>query len=323
MTLSLSHPSPSSRTPSFETNGYVYSESDFDGYRAAPLVSIDSPVRARLIASQDGLAQNLETLVYSEVPKYAKQSGVDFVAQSILRRMQQREGLNSVSYLSRKNNTPDFSSIEGVSPEEIADACEKMIYGSGTVLQNELARIAYGMSAAEYANLTIIGEARKQLEPAMWDEVSELAGKDATPQFDDFYRFTSHGFDKNIVEDVNVSALRFGMKRRIGSTPHGADIKARTTAIFKLHPTYRAMGFSGTEIRDIISEFQEVERQLATKSSATHEAYDDIAKERKTTIADLPAFQLAVEWLVSTEVEPGLVLARNETVYGAVPGSTQ
>ncbi len=319
MTLSVSPLSPLPHMSNFETSHYVYSEADFDGYRAAPLVAIDSPARPQLIASQDGLARNLEALVYATLPEYAKPSAVDFVARSIIARMQQREGMNSISYIGRQNETPIVPTTMDSTPEEVAEACEKMVYGRGSVLQNELARVAYGMTAAEYANLTVIGEVRKHLEPAMWDEVSELAGKDATPQFNDFYRFSSHGFDKNIVDDVNVSALRIGMKRRIGVTPDGADIKARTTAIFKLYPTYRAMGLSGNEIRETIAEFQEVERYRAAHGLTTPEARDADQTDRCTNIAELPAFQLAVEWLVSTQVEPGLVLARNETVYGSMP----
>jgi len=264
------------------TQNYVYTEEDFDGFSAAPLLIVGQEARKILIASQDALAYNFEELAHAELDDFIKPSVVNFVARSVISRMHQREGLNAVSYNQRLN--------KGFPDTSVAEACEKAKYGRATPIENEIARHALGMKSVEYANLTIIGDARKNLEPKMWDQVGELFDVDATPQPDQMYGLQVLGFDRDIRTSSHIGAMRIGMKRYIGETEYGAIGKARTTAIVNLSPS---TGFDPSLV--------ELFRETAIDGN---------------NIADLPEFQSAVKWLVKTELPSGLVLARNETVYG-------
>lgn len=284
-------------TMTHPSSNYTYSEDDFDGHHAAPVLIVGNEADPNLIASQDKLAASFEQLAWAELSEYVRPRAITFTAQSIATRMQQREGLNGMSYMMRRHKSPLVDFDPEVAPETVLAATKNLENGSGSVTQNELARKALGMSSVEYANLTIVGEARKQLEPGMWRAVSHLVGKDASPKPDDMYGVQILGFDRNIKIDGNISAVRIGMKRYVGETVYGAQVKARTTAIVKPISLYRHMGLGNEEYRSLLAHFQEV---------ATSE------KE----VTALPEFMQAVHWLVSTPLPPGIVLARNETVYG-------
>jgi len=266
------------------SNDYAYSEDDFDGSNAAPLLIVGQEAKKILVDSQDALAHNFVELAHSELSSFVKPSIVTFVARSVVSRMHQREGLNGVSYNQRL--------FKGFPDATASEACEKAKYGRGTPIENEIARHAFGMKSVEYANLTIIGDARKNLEPKMWDQVGELFDIDATPKPDQMYGLQVLGFDRDIRTSSHIGAMRIGMKRYLGETKLGAIGKARTTAIVNLSPS---TGFD--------SNLVDLFRETAIKGN---------------NIADLPEFQSAVKWLVETELPSGLVLARNETVYGAV-----
>jgi len=270
----------------------TYSEDVFDGYSAAPLLIVGHDAEQELIDSQDALAEKFEALAHSELDAYVKPSITSFVARSIHSRMHQREGLNGMSYLQRSNTSPDYNKVEYYTKSEIDAACEEMKYGRATPLQVELARQALGMGSVEYANLTIIGGARKQLEPGMWNAVSELVHADATPRADQMYGLQVLGFDRDIRTSAHIGAMRIGMKRHLGETEYGTDVKARTTAIVNLSPS--------TGVNESLIELF---RETAQKDGE---------------IAKLPEFKNAVSWLIETELPKGLVLARNETVYGVV-----
>lgn len=266
---------------------YVYSEDDFDGYSAAPLLIVGRGANRKLIRKQDALARNVGRLIMSELSDYVKPSVINFVGRSVVSRMQQREALNGNSYIHRSRRFPEPMNIA-----KSAEACKKAKYGNGSPIENELARHALGMKTVEYANLTIIGNARKQLEPQMWDDVSKLVDDDTAPRADQMYGLQLLGFDRDIRASAHIGAMRIGMKRRLGETEYGATVKARTTAIVNLSP-------SGGFDPNLVDYF----RETAINGGR---------------ITDLPEFKKAVGWLVETQLPSGLVLARNETVYGIV-----
>ncbi len=275
---------------------YLYSESNFDGYHAAPLLIIGEDAKPELVAKQDGIGRNFDKLVRAELDGTVKPHIVDFVAHAIKLRMHQREGLNGISYMGRPNTDPDSSACN-ITLSEITEACEKLKHGEGSVIQNEIARRAFGMTSVEYANLTVVGESRKDLEAEMWDEVSELTGKDATPRPEDMYGLKVLEFDRDIRADINIGAMRIGMKRHLGETEYGAQVKARTTAIIKPINLLRHMGKSQEDYYALTGALQET-------------------AQRHGDFSQIPAFVDAVKWLVGTSLPAGIVLARNETVYG-------
>jgi hypothetical protein len=278
-----SHPTPPSIT------SRPYSEADFDGYRAAPLLIVGMDARQDLIEAQDRLAENFREAAYYELYPYAKASVIEFVSRSIVTRMQQREGLNGTSYLHRKHAVP-YATIDGFSAEAIREAAERAQVGAGTVRQNELARVAFGMDSIEYANATFINGFRKEIEPAMWRDVSDLVGADASPRPDQMYSVQVLGFDRDIRTQRHIGAMRIGMKRKIGTLDDGTIVKGRTAAIINMSPS------TGVN-PGLVEEFQEAARH-------------------NVPVESLESFEKAVAWLVSSSLPDGLVLARNETVYG-------
>jgi hypothetical protein len=283
-------------SPPLSAKDYFYSEDNFDGYNSAPLLIIGEEAKPELREQQDRLGNNIVELVYSELSSYANPIVVKFVAKSIISRMHQRESLNGNSYRFRDNILPVTGLTPEYDPEYVLDACEKSKYGKGSMIQKEIARVAFGSKAAEYGNLTIVGDKRKQLETPMWDEVSELVGHDATPKPDQMYGLQVLGFDRVITESSHIGAMRIGMKRLIGQTEFGAKVKARTTAIINMSTS------TGID-RDLLKLFKETVIRTGEVSS----------------VAELPEFKNAVSWLVGSELPPGLVLARNETIYGFEP----
>ena len=267
-----------------------YSEADFDDYHAAPLLIVGARARSDLIASQDQLALRFADVVKYEIGEYVRPPIVDFVTRSIVTRMQQREGLNAAEYAKRLYRIPRYASVPGVDTWEAFVATRKSLVGGGTVRQNEIARRTHGMAAGELANLTIIGDFRKYLEPPMWGEVSELMGKDATPEFESMYNLEVVGFDRDVSKSEHVGAMRVGMKRIIGTLDDGAVVKSRTTAIVNTRPSSL---FYQSDVHDI------------------RDAYLD----KEINIAEVPAFRKVVRWLVEEKLSSDIVLARNETVY--------
>ncbi len=237
---------------------------------------------------------------YGEVSKIAKRSVAMFVARSTLSRMQEREGLNTISYMQRKHQNPQPQNVPEFDAAFTREAARAARFGTGTPLQNDIARRAFGMPSIELANLTMFNQFRAELEPQMWDEISALTGKDATPNSKDVYRTTLIGFDRPIVANQHVGAMRIGLKRHLGTLDDGAEVKARTTAIINTSPS---SGFNP----ELLDRFRDL--------SDTQHPYD--SRESLDTMAQLPEFQRAVAWLIDAKPHTGLVLARNETVYVA------
>lgn len=270
-----------------------YSEKDFDGFSAAPLAIVGNARRPFMTRRQDKLAESFMRASKIELSSFVKPSVVSFVGRSIVFRMWQREGLNGNSYVNRKYAYPNLHAVEGVNPIDIWRACYRAQYGGARVRQNNIARKAYGMPTGEFANLTVINEFRKDIEPYMWDEVSDFTGVDATPIPEQVEGLSVLAFDRDIKRSDHIGAMRIGMKRKIATLDDGMEVKARTFAIIN---TSKSSGFD----QSLVELFRETENP--TKD-----------------VPQLPEFQRAISWLISNEVPTGLVLARNETVYGVKP----
>lgn len=282
---------------------YPYSEDNFDGYQAAPLRLVGADHRKDLRRRQDRLGLHFALLAREELADYARPKVIDFVGRAIVSRMHQREGLNGINYhlgLSRQHPRFDLAP-ERMSKSAIKTAVRRSRNGGATPFQNHVTRRVSQSGAAELANLTVIGERRKELEIPMWEDISELVGHDASPTPDDVYRTKILGFDdRDIRSAQHIGAVRLNMKRFIGYTEDGAAVKARTTAIINTSP---ASGFD----QSIFQAMQDVQRHSTVRETSQEELYDEIVA--------LPQFKLALSWLIRSELPAGLVLARNETVY--------
>jgi hypothetical protein len=266
-----------------------YTESDFDGSHAAPLLIIGNYTLKHLTARQDHLAKNFANAVQGELSDITTPGVVDFVSNSLISRMHQREGLNGLAFMRRLNYLPHPWEVPNRSIGYVLRACGVVPLGKGDIDQNHTATLAYGMPSGELANLTVINEFRRDEEAPMWDGVSELIGRDAAPHPDDMRAFTVLGFDRDILTNQHVGAVRIGMKRDIGMASGNTEVKSRTTAIINTRPS---SGFD----QDIVAQLRE----------ATYEKKD---------LVDIPDFHRAIRWLITSELKPGKVLARNETVY--------
>ena len=269
-----------------------YSADDFDGYRAAPLLIVGQEADPELVTRQDELAWRMVDAAYGEVVTVAKPSVALFVARSTLARMQQREGMNGISYMHRSFTEPRIEQVPDADEGAIYEACRLAQRGEATPYQNDMARRALGMASVELANLTIFNEFRKELEPDMWQAVSDLAGRDASPKADESYGLRILGFDRDIFQYQHVGAVRVGMKRHIAELDDGTHIKSRTTAIINVSPS---SGFD----QDILDQFRECQGHSNPFEK----------------MAEVSEFRRAVSWIIDSDLNPGIVLARNETVY--------
>jgi len=272
-------------------SGRPYSADDFDGYQAAPLLIAGGRAPKSVVQRQERLSQQLVEVARYELEPYAKDPVVEFVTRSIATRMQQREGANWSQFNVRLNTAPRWFNVPNANPVEVAIAAYKALFGNGTVRENDIARRGFGMASAEYANLTIVGEFRKELEVPMWDEIGALTGKDATPHYDQMRGLQIIGFDRDIKQSKHIGAMRISMKRTIGELDDGTLVKGRTTAILNTRPSVE-----GIEQSDI---------------NTIREAYID-----KVPMNEVPEFQRIVRWMIDDSLNPGVVLARNETTYG-------
>lgn len=272
-----------------------YTEDDFDGSHAAPLLIIGGRAKKRLVTNQDRMAETFTVAARYELDGYADPAVLDYIGETIRNRMAQREGLNGNEYLRRLNKFPKAGEVPDAYFTEVYWACHQALYGKGSARQNDMARRAFGMASVEYKNLTIVGDFRREFEAPMWEEVSELVGSDATPHFDNMVDLRVLSFERDMSQDDymdprNVRAMHIGMKRNLGTLDDGTLVKARTAAIINAVDT---PGFDRIDIETI------------------HEAFVS-----KADMANVPEFQRVVRYLMEEQLEPGVALARNETVYG-------
>ncbi len=269
-----------------------YSESDFDGYRAAPLLVVGEDRDPMLVHRQERLMKTFVDAAQGELSPIAKPDIVTFVQNAITSRMHQREGLNGMVYAFRLHDTPNTAMVPEEHPDYVERACWLAAHGEGTPYENHIARRAWGMATGEIANLTIINGFRRHLEPHMWGDISDITGTDVRPSSKNTSDIRILGFDRTPKSSQHMAAMRIGMKRTIAALDDGVVMKSRTTAIINTSPS---SGFD----QSIIEEFRDVKP----------------SPEDLKEMAALPSFQRAVRWLIDTIPPAGLVLARNETVY--------
>lgn len=294
------------------SSGRPYTAAEFDDYHTAPLLLSGAEAKEELIENQDRLLRQFGEISLYEISRYAQPEVAEYGAERIGVRIHQVEAMNANIYnYERLNQTPDLTfGVPTISPETVANACEAALRGKGSVLQNKLARRAFGMPSIGLAELTIIGEFRRELEPPMWDEVSELTGSDATPRFEQMTNLRVLGFhqyDDRSNAPQNFDALRIGMKRNLGTLDDGTEVKSRSIALINTDPRYGVQRDDVAEILQDVVKFDEGRKRFEHVQNA------DMSRNA--------AFVRVLRWLVEERMKPGTVLARNESVYGYNPGT--
>jgi hypothetical protein len=262
---------------------------DFDGSHAAPMLLSGDGADPLLVARQEELAEKFERLAHEELDDLVGIATAQFVADSIRRRMSQREGQNSHSYISRRHKLFPNLLLPGYSPVAVWEASKAAKLGTSTPLQSHLAIRAQAMSTGEISNLTTIGAARLHLRQPMREGIEELAGHSIDFGRGSLYRMAFLGTDTHIGTKERPRVLRVGYKSRYGVVDDEAELKGRTTAIIDVrdHRQYDP---------DLIRYFQEL-----------HEAGHPLV--------ETPEFTDIVYSLVDETIEPQKVLAENETTY--------
>lgn len=279
-------------------NQRTYTEVDFDDDHPAPfrLVGIDAD--KQIVARQDALIDNMRGASRQQLEPIVSDEVVDFVTNGIVSRMHMREAMNSFSFSNRLHTLPLPWLAKGHSWLETIEASRDTIRGARTVRQSDMAQRAFGMASIEYKNLTMFGEFRRDLEQPMIDEMSEFMGVDVTPKAEDVYRVKLLGFSHDLLKDREIGAMRIELKRLLpgGGLDNGTIVKGRSTASINT---------------SIQSDFDQ--NVIESLREAKFEAHRD---DKKIELAENEEFLRYVGYLIDNQLPPGLVLARNETIYG-------
>lgn len=270
------------------------------GYSAAPLL-LTGEGSEPFVQRQDKFHEDICNLIDSELGRLGTSRKVtDWVKSSVMSRMFEREGLNSAKFNYRLYDTPNYSRAPGFDRHQINKACEAALCGFGSLEQNRIAQLALGMESAEYANLTIVGDSRKDSEANMWQEASQLVGHDVLEFSGGNYRARLLDYDRNPLEAQHLGAIRFILKRTLATGGEFDTVmKARTSVILDTSPH---SGFDEALVQQIIA----TERHNASAKNPSE--IKDIMQ-----ISDLRS---VVDRLVAENFDSPLVLARNETIYG-------
>lgn len=277
---------------------HTYNEADFDGDRPAPFRLIGLNADKRIVARQDELIENMRGVSRQQLQSIVSGEVRDFVANGVVSRMHMREALNSYSFSNRLHLLPLPWLVKGQPWLETVRGARDTIQGARTVRQSDMAQRAFGMASIEYKNLTMFGEFRRDLEQPMVDEMSDFLGVDVTPKASDVYRVKLLGFSHDLLKEKEIGAMRIELKRHIpgGELDNGTIVKGRSTASINT-------GFRSDFDQDVMESLREM--QL--------EAHRD---DKKVELADNEEFRRYVGYLIDNQLPPGLVLARNETIYG-------
>ncbi len=280
----------------------LYTEADFDGDHPAPFRLIGADADQVIVARQDQLIDNMRGATRQQLRPIVSDEVVNFVANGIVSRMHMREALNSHSYSNRLHALPLPWLVKGHSWLETVRSSSDTIQGARTVHQSDMAQRAFGMASIEYKNLTMFGEFRRNLEEPMIDEMSEFLGVDVTPKAEDVYRVKLLGFSHDLLKDKEIGAMRIELKRLIpgGELDNGTIVKGRSTASINT-------GFKSDFDQDVMASMRE----------AKFEAHRD---DKKIELAENEEFIRYVGYLIDNQLPDGLVLARNETLYGGNAG---
>jgi len=276
----------------------LYTEADFDGSRPTPFLLIGEGANPRIIDQQDRLIKNMDGVTRQQLEGLVTDDVVDFVANGIISRMHMREALNSHSYSNRLHKLPLPWLVKDHPWLETIDASRATIQGALTIAQSDMAQRAFGMQSIEYRNLTMFGEFRRDLEEPMWNEMSEFLGADARPTAQDVYRTKLIGFRGDLMKDKEIGAMRIELKSHIpnGDRGNGTIVKGRSTASVNT-------AFNSAFDQDVIESLRE-------------QKFESERDNKKVDLSDNPEFLACVGYLIDNELPTGLVLARNETVFG-------
>lgn len=259
--------------------------SGFDGFQAAPLLLTGDDADPRLVQQQNELADNFVIAARTELAGTVKPPIIDFVASSIVNRMKAREGLNSGSYNRRRYKKVNYAAVPEYPRNVVYDAAQHALIGTGTVLENSISHRALGMESGELANVTVIDTFRAELEPAMWQAVSELIGHDVAPSDDEEYeKIAILGYDRDISKSDHIGAIRVGMPRYLGLSAGDVRVKARTFAVLDTSPS---SGFNQETVDRLI-----------------------FAEKKGKPLSDK-----AITWLLVHELSKSRILAKNHTIY--------
>lgn len=263
------------------------------GHSAAPLLIVGRDQDRAVRDQQDKLREVFEALIRDELERRNMKSGViKWVVDVVTTRMMQREALNGMSYDNRLFTEPNLAMAPHQSPEEVLAACEAVKYGRSSIAQSRTAQLAYGMASGEYANLTIIGDQRKEHEPDMWQQLSDLVGRDVSDLSHGVYRTEMIGYDnRNLDTAQHIGAIRLLTKRLIDTGEYNTSLKVRETVILDTSPS---SGFDQSVVDGILK--------------AARDGVDP---------ASSPELQRVLAGLWERGMDSPIVLARNETIYGA------
>lgn len=272
------------------------SEHILDGSHAAPMLLAGERADPILKAEQAELGDMFELLAHTELDAVIGEEGAGYVAGAIRHRMSVREGQNSLSFLYRHPKFIINPIIAGHSPLKVVEAVSLARRGRSNALQSHLARRAQFMATVEISQLTVVGQARRELIEPMRDELREFAGQDIDFSEESAYRMEFLGANRHPRDRQPASLIRIGYKNHYSTIhegsilrPHNSELKGRNTAIIDVADKRE---FD----RDIIRHFQEV-----------HGIGESLSSD--------PEFMKLVGNLIRQEIDTRFISAENYTNY--------
>lgn len=295
-------------------------------HESTPLLSNDT-----LDSHQSGVRYMVGALIDHELGHKVSDKVLKFIHHSIQMRMLQRDGSNSVSYTTRLHDTiPNV--VDEELRNELIESCTAAENGTASMYQSDMTRRALGMASVEYGNLTIIGDKRAEHLPDMYDEASELLGKNIAEV--EPYRIEVIGFDREPDGRKNnhLGAMRIKMKRHLGYLDDGTEVKQRTLAIIDMSqksgmdPSITKAIFEAHERERIAKEQSKLARACMKLTAGSDEATilsvlntgsnKIVPVAHETDYAKLFEVNMMIQELMNRDMTDSLVLARNETIYG-------
>jgi hypothetical protein len=297
-----------------------------------PSVSKDE-VPGHLTLHQEEVMAMHDALIARELAGRVSPSVLEYIRNSIHARMTQQLGMNSHCYLARLNK--DEATMN--------ESCYAALEGTASVAQAAEARAIFKMVSAPLAEITLIGDKRKEYLPDMIRAVSDYVGHDISKTAP--YRIEVIGFDHDpdYRKTTHIGAMRVMMKRHHGYTPDGEEVKQRTLAIIDLS---RGSGLDPTITQAIFDAYQQnitiANKKAMGKTTLDMYAdqeehlqrlyrdryYDvnnqpkdrldvhiDSTNDHQVAYADLPEVRGMLDGLIQRDMQSHIVLARNETIY--------
>lgn len=262
-----------------------YTEADFDGYHAAPLLIAGSEIQQHLVDRQDVISHNLSGAAREMYEGNLKDSSLNLITRSIAGRIAVRSVLNSMDYSNRELVEPRFELAPELSQEEIHAAVNLSRNGDGSIRDNAVTGRVFDINA-ELSNITTLGNFRANTRAEMYKSISEYLGEEVTEIDDiDYDSVNVLELDRPVEDNTqHIGAMRLEMRRELPVDRYGARIKVRRFAVIDTSPS---SGFSDDTADRIIH-----------------------AKR-----LNQPLSQKAMKWLMEREQPIWKVLASNDTIY--------